>query len=147
MDFDITYKKLHHLLDFRADHELIHEIVLKSSFIEFVSVGETLFNKGDWPFGFYWILDGRAKMEVANGSHISFKKGDMSGLDSFLTQENHKFKIISASSKLETLFIDKNGFEGFRSNDDLKKIINSQVVSQLKQYRNLLSNCRNITVK
>lgn len=134
-------------MPFKADNNLLEEILLKSSHINFSGRGEYLFKTGDQPLGFYWILAGTAKIRVANKADVSLSAGDMAGLDCFLNKEIHPFDVVTASPQLKTIFINRPCFQHFESQKPFRTLINQQVLYCLFSYKSLLYSTSKLLLK
>jgi CRP-like cAMP-binding protein len=135
------------VLPFRAERDLLQEIIFSSSQIEFCGVGEKLFKRGDKPLGFYWILEGRVEIVVPEKALIDLGPGFMAGLDCFLNKELHPFHIVTASANVSTLFIDERCFEAFRNKPHFRRLINKQVLYHLGSYKRLLYSPTQVLLK
>lgn len=144
MGFNKVQEKLKTLLPFDVSSLLLEEIIMQSSFIEFHGAGECLFKKGDSPLGFYFILSGQAEMLIPGTDGILLVSGQMVGLDAFLEEEKLLFTVKSASTNLESIFIDRRCFEFMSQDENFRNYIQSSLLSYVAAYRELLVPSQNM---
>tara|TARA_R110002050_G_scaffold81718_2_gene174946 strand:- start:5929 stop:6381 length:453 start_codon:yes stop_codon:yes gene_type:complete len=136
--FNTVQETLKALLPFDVSNLLLEEIVMQSSFIQFHGAGECLFKKGDSPLGFYFILHGKAEILIPGSDSIKLVSGQMVGLDAFLEEEKLLFDVISSSSNLESIFIDRRCYEFMINQPSFKKFIDQSLLGYVGAYRQLL---------
>ena len=147
MNLQNKLQELVNILPFKAEEELLEEILLKSSHIDFTGEGEKLFKAGDPPLGFYWILSGQVETVIPNKALLNLREGDMAGLDCFLNKETHPFNVVTASPQVKTIFINRPCFDHFREKPDFRRLINSQVLYHLFSYKSLLYSPSDLLLK
>ena len=138
MNINTIKSRLQVILPFEASALILEEVALQSSYIPFNGIGEYLFRKGDNALGFYWVLAGEVEVIIPGKRSIRLKAGDMVGLDSFIEDEPIPFDILSSSSKLECIFIDRRCYNSMREHSEFNRYMNQMVMNCLRNYRVLL---------
>lgn len=136
---DDILNELQAALPFKADPELLEEIVTMSCAIQFVGKGEVMFKPGDPAKGFYWLLSGTARMRIRQDAPLELSRGFMVGLDSFLLRQRHPFAIETGPGGARTLFVNRVSYAHFSEHKGFHKLINKQILYHLDAYRSRLA--------
>lgn len=126
-------------LPFPISDELISEISYCCSSITFEKAEEFLFRKGDSPKGFYWILQGRVRLELSDNRSHEIQAGSFVGMDNFVLGHGHDFDSKTLGEKVITLFIDRRCYNSiFLKRQDLSDFVLQKHLNQLIEIKNNL---------
>lgn len=135
MRFEEISKRLRSILARQCSPFVIENLVMQSSHISFDKAGETIFEQGDAPLGFYWILEGTARVTINPEVMLTAGPGKMVGLEEFIERRVHRHRWETASAG-DAIFIDRRGFEQFLSGTHSAEYVFDQLAEQLVNLKN-----------
>lgn len=139
ISLEMIKSRMESFLPFPISEELISEISYCCSSLTFEKAGEFLFRKGDYPKGFYWILEGKVSFELKPDLSSIIDEGSFVGMDNFSSGQSHSFDIKTLGENVRTLFIDRRCYNNiFLKRHDLSGFMLQKHLNQLLEIKNRL---------